>query len=217
MGKSKLRSLHWTGVSLFCAILGCSAASSNAQTPPALAGSQAPAMLATCVACHGAMGQGDSSGVPRLAGKDPEYLAHALSMFKDGTRVSPVMQPVAQGLSETDMQSLANYFSPQHPPRILEAASKSSLVEAGRHLAESGGGPDVPACFSCHGVGGKGNGKRFPAIAAEPAAFTVERLHAFQLRAKSSKLGPGSMTFVASKMNEAQIAQAAAYLSQIDP
>jgi cytochrome c553 len=58
-------------------------------------------LLATCAACHGAAGEGSSArGIPRLAGQNADYLAHALSMFKDGTRASPVMQPVAQNLSD---------------------------------------------------------------------------------------------------------------------
>ena len=50
-------------------------------------GTKAPS-IATCVACHGALGAGTVTGGPRLAGKDPDYLAHALSMFKAGTRTS---------------------------------------------------------------------------------------------------------------------------------
>ncbi len=35
--------------------------------------------LATCAACHGASGEGSSAGaIPRLAGQDADYLAHAL-------------------------------------------------------------------------------------------------------------------------------------------
>ena len=35
--------------------------------------------IATCVACHGALGAGTATGGPRLAGKNPDYLAPPLN------------------------------------------------------------------------------------------------------------------------------------------
>ncbi|HZV64108.1 MAG TPA: c-type cytochrome [Telluria sp.] len=179
---------------------------------------QAAPAVDACLACHGVAGQGSLAGAPRLAGKNPDYLAHALSMFRAGTRASPIMQGIAHGMSDSDMQAFATYFSQQHPPRPGGAPTPApALVAAGKQLAENGAGPDLAACFSCHAAGGKGNGARFPSIAGESPAFLVERLHAFQARAKGAPPPPGSMTSVAAKMDETQIQQAAAYLSQIDP
>jgi cytochrome c553 len=176
-----------------------------------------PPAIATCFACHGAGANGSPSGVPRLAGKNAAYLAHALSMFKAGTRASPEMQFVAGSLSESEIQALSLYLAQQHPARLAGPTPNSALVEAGRTLAEKGAGGDLPACFSCHGAGGKGVGDRFPSIAGETEAFTISRLHEFQGRAKAAKAAPGSMTAVSANMNEAEIHQAAAYLSQINP
>ncbi|MEW9585908.1 cytochrome c [Paraburkholderia sp. DGU8] len=174
--------------------------------------------VGTCVACHGALGAGSETGAPRLAGKNPEYLAHALSMFKAGTRVSPQMQAVAQNLSDSDMRALAVFFSNQRPP-LLRASQRPApeLVAAGKQLAETGTGTSVQACFSCHAAGGKGNGVRFPGIAGEPAAFTVARLHEFQVRAKAAPPKAGTMTAIAATLNDTQIEQVAAYLSVTGP
>jgi cytochrome c553 len=179
-------------------------------------GAKAPS-IATCIACHGALGAGTVTGGPRLAGKDPDYLAHALSMFKAGTRASAVMQTVAHNLSDSEIRELATFFSEQDPPLAEAAPPQQSLVLAGKQLAEMGAGSDVPACFSCHAAGGKGNGARFPGIAGEPAAFVVARLHEFQARAKGKTPAPGTMTAVAATLNDAQIEAAAAYLSVIGP
>lgn len=176
-----------------------------------------PPSIAACFACHGAFGAGTATGGPRLAGKNPEYLAHALSMFKAGTRASAVMQTVAHNLSDSDIRELATFFAEQDPPRAEAPPPPQNLVIAGKQLAEMGAGADVPACFSCHAVGGKGNGARFPGIAGEPAAFVVARLHEFQARAKAKTPAPGSMTAVAAKLNDAQIEEAAAYLSVTQP
>lgn len=198
-------------------LLGAAGAQAEVTTGNTLAG-PSESTIATCVACHGAAGAGTAVGGARLAGKNPEYLAHALSMFKDGTRKSTEMQAVAQNLSDSEIHELANFFSKQHPPRAQGAQAPSAgLIAAGQQLAEAGAGPDVSACFSCHAAGGKGNGARFPSIAGEPAAFIINRLHEFQERAKTTTLSPGTMTAVAAKMNEVQIQEAAAYLSQLEP
>ena len=103
-----------------------------------------PPSIATCVACHGAMGAGTVSGGPRLAGMNPDYLAHALAMFKAGTRASGVMQTVARDLSDSDIDNLAMFFSEQNPPLAAGAAPPSqSLVIAGKQLAEMGAGHDL--------------------------------------------------------------------------
>jgi cytochrome c553 len=142
-------------------------------------------------------------------------MAHALSMFKAGTRNSAIMQPIAQGLSDTQIRELADYFSKQEAP-VVDAGATSSpqLLLAGRQLAQVGAG-NVAACFSCHAELGQGNGARFPRIAGEPAQFVINRLHEFQARAQKATPQPGTMTAVAATLDESQIKEAAAYLSQL--
>jgi cytochrome c553 len=201
--------------------LGAFASASFAQDNVVAAHDNAAAPMpstANCVACHGALGAGSDTGAPRLAGKKVDYLAHALSMFKAGTRASAPMQAVARGLSDSDIRALATYFATQHPPVVKASLPPShALVMAGQQLAEMGAGASVPACFSCHAAGGKGTGARFPAIAGEPAAFTIARLHEFQTRAKDGVPKPGTMTAVAASLNDTQIDQVAAYLSVTGP
>jgi cytochrome c553 len=98
----------------------------------------------------------------------------------------------------------------------MPASAPSQLVLAGKKLAENGEA-NVAACFGCHAAQGKGNGARFPGIAAEPAQFVINRLHEFQARAQGKTPEPGTMTAVATTLDENQIAAAAAYLSQLEP
>jgi cytochrome c553 len=142
---------------------------------------------------------------------------HALSLFKAGTRASAVMQPIARNLSDTQMRQLADYFSSQSAPRMaMGPASSTEPAPAGKQLAENGA-INVAPCFSCHAAQGRGNGARFPAIAAQPAQFVIDRLHAFQARARGKQPEPGTMTAVAATLDEQQTEAAAAYLSQLQP
>jgi cytochrome c553 len=170
-----------------------------------------------CVACHGIHGEGAANGVPRLAGQNADYMNHALSMFKDGTRASAIMQPIARTLDDAEIRRLADYFSNQAAP-IAEPPAPASLqlAIAGKQLAEVGA-PNVAACFSCHGAQGKGVGARFPGIASQPAQFTIDRLHEFQERARGKTPDPGTMTAVSTTLNEEQVEEAAAYLSRLQP
>lgn len=190
------------------------ASQSTARTNATASTAPAP-LVALCVGCHGDRGAGsDAVGAPRLAGMNPDYLTHALSEFKDGTRTSLIMQPVAQNLSADDVRVLASYFSVQHPPLAHSLHAPSlDLIAVGERIAKLGGKNGVPPCFSCHGSTGQGYGERFPAIAGQPKTFLIARIHEFQARARAAPPKPGSMTEVASRMDDAQIEAAAAYFS----
>jgi cytochrome c553 len=183
----------------------------------ALADPAAPVAVSVCASCHGVHGEGAPGGVPRLAGQNADYMNHALSMFRAGTRASAIMQPVARSLSDSEIRQLADYFSTQSAPRVgMATVAPPQLVQAGQQLAARGTA-NVAACFSCHAAQGKGNGARFPGIAAQPAQFVVDRLHEFQARAQGKAPEPGTMTAVAAKLDEDKIQAAAAYLSQLEP
>jgi cytochrome c553 len=186
-------------------------------TTAALANPGAQIEASKCTMCHGLHGEGGDGGVPRLAGQNADYMNHALSMFKAQTRASAIMQPIARNLSDMEIRQLAEYFSSQSAPRVTVAAAASpQLVLAGQQLAAEGAA-NVPPCFSCHAAQGKGNGARFPSIAAEPTQFVIDRLHEFQARAEGKTPEPGTMTAVAARLDERQIQAAAAYLAQLEP
>jgi cytochrome c553 len=66
---------------------------------------------AICSACHGANGVSPSDPWPNLASQKAGYLVKQLKAFRDGTRKDPLMSPMAQPLSDADIDDLAAYFS----------------------------------------------------------------------------------------------------------
>lgn len=137
-----------------------------------------------CVACHGADGGGmAAAGFPRLAGLDAAYLAKQLDDMVNGSRVSPVMQPVAKALSADERQALAAYYAQLPVPPVLAkpAAALPAPDSAGALLATRGRWDhDVPACVQCHGPGGVGVGPNFPPLAGQPAPYIEAQLKAWQ-------------------------------------
>ena len=50
---------------------------------------------------------------PILAGQYADYIVRALKDYKSGDRQNAIMNGIAAGLSEKDMEDLAAYFSSQ--------------------------------------------------------------------------------------------------------
>jgi cytochrome c553 len=83
-----------------------------------------PARVRACAACHGARGEGGTTGAPRLAGQSQAYLAQQLSAYADGRRQHSVMNAIARDLRPEEIQALAAYYAglpaPTPPPQIGE-------------------------------------------------------------------------------------------------
>jgi len=57
--------------------------------------------LPACSTCHGTKGEGGGDGLyPRLAGLPATYIENQLRDFRDGARPSPLMSPMAAGLTD---------------------------------------------------------------------------------------------------------------------
>lgn len=77
-----------------------------AEIPPGL---HATVML--CANCHGANGISQLPIYPNLAGQKMLYLKQQLLHFRDGRRPSPVMEPMAQALSDAEINALSKYYA----------------------------------------------------------------------------------------------------------
>jgi len=69
-----------------------------------------------CAACHGPLGVSLVRHYPNLAGQKEQYLLATLRAYRSGERSSPKeMSPVAEMLTDQDIQNLAAYFSRLSP------------------------------------------------------------------------------------------------------
>jgi cytochrome c553 len=64
-----------------------------------------------CKACHGDAGISASPDFPNLAGQHADYLATAISHYKNGKRKNPIMQGQVANLTQRDIQDLTAYYS----------------------------------------------------------------------------------------------------------
>lgn len=68
---------------------------------------------ARCISCHGMKGITVTELWPNLAGQQAMYLQKQLHNFKSGKRKSPIMQVIAQELSDKQIVAVAEYYSQQ--------------------------------------------------------------------------------------------------------
>jgi cytochrome c553 len=100
-----------------------------------------------CTMCHGALGMSTSNS-PNLAGQYPEVVIKQLHDYKSGRRTSAIMQALAQGLSDRDIQDLAAYYASLPRARTAPTTYDESLpvlVRVGDPLR------NIAPCISCHG------------------------------------------------------------------
>lgn len=171
-----------------------------------------PDAAGACARCHGAERDGPSNALtPLLHGQKREWLLRSLQDYATGARESGVMQPLAAALDDEAMARLATYYAELRPPPQNAGARDPALVDAGRRLALEGDREGLtPACVNCHGANAA---PQFPRIDG-----LSERYIAAQLRAwKNGKTGASAthaiMAPIAQRLDDAQIAAAAAYFS----
>jgi len=72
------------------------------------------ANAATCANCHGSEGRAvPGSTVPSIAGLPRDYMVAQMKAFKDGSRPATVMHQLTKGLTDQQIESMANYFAAQ--------------------------------------------------------------------------------------------------------
>lgn len=162
---------------LLCLTLSLAAVSFAAERPvgDAAAGKNE---AATCVACHGADGNGPAP-FPKLAGQGEKYLYKQLQEIRDGERVVPTMIGQVDDMSDQQLADIAAYFSSQD---ATGGQTDPALLELGAKIYRSGVAErNVAACIACHSPSGQGNAPGgFPALAGQHAQYVADQLRAYR-------------------------------------
>jgi len=77
-----------------------------------VASAELPAGAVSCSGCHPASSR-VSSPVPRLAGQDRAAIVRAMQDFRSGQRAGTVMDRIAKGFTDDEIQALATWFAAQ--------------------------------------------------------------------------------------------------------
>jgi len=170
-----------------------------------------------CQSCHGGDGEAAQPGVPSLGEQWPEYIIKQLVAFAappgaPNRRESATMDPIARGLTSTDIADVAAFYSLQWRARAGPRNLKSAL--AGREIYRHGDvANDLPACASCHRPSGLGIRPDFPNIAGQDPVYVERELDTWDMTRKHrGKL----MSIIVERVRPEQRAPLAEYLASLE-
>ena len=153
---------------------------------------------ASCAACHGADGISPNDTWPSLAGQNAAYLVRILSAYKSGDQKDVAMTPLAQALSNADIQNLAAYYAGLSCKSVPSGTTVGDAA-AGKALAKN--------CAACHGETGVGSNPAWPNFAGQKPGYLVNVLKAFKAGLRKDPM----MAAVSRSLSDTDIANLAAY------
>jgi cytochrome c553 len=129
--------------------------------------------LAVCLACHGEKGVSETSEVPSLAGMPEKFTLIQLYLFRERMRKIEVMNDVAKGMTDDDLQKFAEYFAklpppvPSGDPPDPAIAARAQAVIAKNY------------CASCHNPDFSGR-EQMPRLAGQREDFLLKSLRDYK-------------------------------------
>jgi cytochrome c553 len=166
----------------------------------------------SCARCHGGEGSPPiSDRVPVLNGQNAHYLSRALREYRDGTRASGIMAPIAAGLAPDEVDDLARYYSSLASTTSEAGGAAGGDVQFGREIAERGIPADgIPPCLTCHS--GQASAA-FPALAGLSANYLKGQLDLWRRGLRDRTTYGAIMAPIARRLTPEQIDAVTAYLS----
>jgi cytochrome c553 len=160
-----------------------------------------------CLGCHGENGQSQTADVPSLGAQQSFYVTVQLLMFRDRMRTADPMNDMAAGLSDDDLQQLAETISQLPRPRPAAGPVDDARMGRARALASQ------DHCNSCHQSDYSGRDNA-PRIANQREDYLVKTLRAYK---DNNRHGyDATMAEVMASVNDEQIADLAYYLSHVN-
>ena len=176
----------------------------DASAADAAAGKQ---KAAVCAACHGPEGNSQNPAIPALAGQPAQMIATQLFQFREGNRKDSQMSPMAEKLSNSEMNDLAAYFASVKPiPTAYKSAPQNAAT--GAELTKKNN------CVQCHGPALHGQ-QHIPRLAGQQHDYLLAQLKLFKASKRADM--DGNMTSAAQALNDKDIEILADYLAGLNP
>jgi len=173
--------------------------------PPAL-GAELSEKLAPCLACHGAGGKSESENVPSLAAQQASYTVIQLFMFREKLRVSETMNEPARGLSDDDLQAIADAIAALPPAKSPDDPVDPARFERARALTEQN------HCNVCHRPDFSGQ-QTVPRLAGQREDYLLKTLREYKSGTRHAY--EPIMLEALQPIDDAQLVEFAYYLSRL--
>lgn len=186
----------------FAATIGATTTPAAGQAAPPV---KPPAIVATCVACHGSKGISSQQGTPSLAGQPDIFLQYQLVFMREGGRAPGVMQAVMKNMTDDNIRELGAYYAALPPPpafksaRAVDEEKVAALMQPRR-------------CGNCHKEDFSGQGET-ARLAGQRPEYLAKALADFRSGARRGR-GMGAMIEVSTSLGDQDMQMIAAYLAR---
>lgn len=113
----------------------------------AVAGPSAEMLAYTCAGCHGTDGSSVGPSSPHIAGMNPEYFVDSMKAYKADERNPTIMNRIAKGYTEDQIQAMAEFFAKQKPRLSAQTFDADKAKQGAEYHDEY--------CEKCHEDGGR--------------------------------------------------------------
>jgi cytochrome c553 len=175
-----------------------------AGAPPGI-GANLDDKLAPCLACHGAEGQSETENVPSLGAQTAPYTLIQLFMFREKLRIAEPMNEMARGLSDGELQLLADVIAQQPSPKAPADPGDPARLERARVVTEQN------HCNVCHRPDFSGR-ENVPRLANQREDYLLKTLRDYKSGARRGY--DASMAEVLQPLDDAQLVECAYYLAR---
>ncbi len=138
-----------------------------------------------CAVCHGPLGISARPDSPNLAGLSPNYIVKQLKLYRDGHREHELMNVVSQGLDDSKIQELADWYDSLDVEVTYWNPTKNEQA--------------AQTCSACHGLIGISRNPQAPTLAGQPEFYLVNRLRALR---EGGKHLDASMVAIANHLSD---------------
>jgi cytochrome c553 len=168
----------------------------------------------SCSRCHGtAGGPPVSRRVPALHSQSAAYLERALEEYRNGTRSSGFMEPIAAALTANESRALAEQYAKADPIPGASIAEDPASFERGRSIAHRGVRESgIPPCLACHS--GRAS-RQFPILGGLSAEYMKGQLSLWRKGLRNRTAYGAIMAVIANRLNEEQIRDVTLYLDSL--
>jgi sulfide dehydrogenase cytochrome subunit len=169
------------------------------------AGPSGQALADTCAGCHGIDGASTGPTIPSLAGYSEYYMAETMKAFKSGDRHATVMNRIAKGYSDEEIDAMSAVFA-KLPIAKTDQKTDAAKVAAGKAIHDK-------SCDKCHSENGSSPDDDAGILAGQWAPYIKSSL--MDTKAGARATIPKKMTKAVEKLSDADIdALAHFYASQ---
>ena len=162
--------------------------------------------MAPCLACHGAEGQSENEDVPTLGAQQASYTVIQLYMFREETRLAEPMNEMAAGLSDGELQSIADALATLPAPKPPDDPGDPARLERARAMAEQN------RCNSCHRPDFSGR-ESVPRLADQREDYLLKTLSEYKSGARRAY--EPIMVEVLQPISEAAMVELSYYLAHL--